>query len=834
MKKAIYLLLCITIFAACNKNVEQQYLDFLYDNMSLPDSIDYPQSYYAEQIAIALRARAEMPWGKDIPEREFRHFVLPVRVNNEDLDDFRTIYYEELAERVSQRSMEDAILEVNHWCHEHVTYRPTSARTLGPASTIRTAFGRCGEESVLLVAALRTVGIPARQVYTPRWAHTDDNHAWVEAWANGKWHFLGACEPEPVLDLGWFNESASRGMLMHTKVFGRYNGPEDIVKQEECLTEINVTANYAPTRKVTITIVDSNGQPVENANIAFKIYNYAEFFTVATSRTDRNGQCSLTAGLGDLLVWASKDDKIAYKKINFNKDPQVTLTLSKQDEIMADLYKGLPIDIVPPSQSVKLPVVSDSLRQHNNIRLAYEDSIRHAYEATMPNQRFRGNYRVIQEFVDSASKIGLEDVASKLIEVLPDKDLHDVTLDVLLDNLQHQNTLGFDYHTDNVRQYLLSPRIENERLTPFKALLGKTFKGMTAKEIVQWVNDSITLVEKRNPLRLRSTPIGVYKSKKSDELGRNIFFVAACRSAGIIARINEINGKVQYTDMTKQWVDVDFDATNTSRHGHISIKKGLLKLNYQPDSYVPDAKYYTHFTLSRIDNGKMTLLTFPEEATFQNTFAKGVELDAGSYVLTTGSRMADGSVLASMQAFTINAGTATELPFSLRKSEDKISVKGSLNAEDLYQPLFVTGSHLDAQAHGQEAAPTSLLATCGRGYYILGIVAPNHEPSNHILRDLATVGNGLESWGRKIVLLFENKEMARRFNASEFKNLPSTITWGADIDGMIYKEVVEQMHLNSAALPIILICDSFNRVVYVQQGYTIGIGEQLLKVIHQL
>ena len=66
--------------------------------------------------------------------------------------------------------------------------------------------------------------IPARQVYTPRWAHTDDNHAWVEAWADGHWYFFGACEPEPVLNLGWFNSPASRGMLMHTKVFGRYNG----------------------------------------------------------------------------------------------------------------------------------------------------------------------------------------------------------------------------------------------------------------------------------------------------------------------------------------------------------------------------------------------------------------------------------------------------------------------------------------------------------------------------------------------------------------------------------------------------------------------------------
>lgn len=81
--------------------------------------------------------------------------------------------------------MYDAVLEVNHWCHEKVIYTPTDIRTSAPMATVKTAYGRCGEESTFLVAALRAVGIPARQVYTPRWAHTDDNHAWVEAWVDG-------------------------------------------------------------------------------------------------------------------------------------------------------------------------------------------------------------------------------------------------------------------------------------------------------------------------------------------------------------------------------------------------------------------------------------------------------------------------------------------------------------------------------------------------------------------------------------------------------------------------------------------------------------------------
>ena len=305
--KKIYLIMlaAITLMACSSTNEEESYLLFLYNNMSLPDRIDNDTAYYRAQVAAALTARAELPWGHDVPEREFRHFVLPPRVNNEDLDDFRQRYYAELRDRVKDLTMADAILEVNHWCHEHVTYRPTSARTLGPVSTIRTAYGRCGEESVLLVAALRTVGIPARQVYTPRWAHTDDNHAWVEAWADGRWHFLGACEPEPVLDLGWFNESASRGLLMHTRVFGNYDGPEEVVSRQTNLTEINVTANYAPTRRITVAVSDSTGHAVEGAQVEFKIYNYAEFYTVATKTTDAHGRCSLSAGRGDMLVWAT-------------------------------------------------------------------------------------------------------------------------------------------------------------------------------------------------------------------------------------------------------------------------------------------------------------------------------------------------------------------------------------------------------------------------------------------------------------------------------------------------------------------------------------------------
>lgn len=631
MKKTYILqLLAAFVLAACTTPTVDSYLDFLYDNLSLPDRTDYSREYYADQVKLALQARNEMPWGSSVPEREFRHFVLPPRVNNEDLDTCRAVFFRQLKPRLQGLSMQEAILEVNHWCHEHVTYRPTNARTLSPLATLRTAYGRCGEESVFLVAALRSVGIPARQVYTPRWAHTDDNHAWVEAWADGRWWFLGACEPEPILNMGWFNESASRGMLMHTRVFGNYDGPEEVVSRQYGLTEINVIENYAPCRRLTVEVLDSLNRPVPDATVEFKVYNYAEFYSVARKQTDAAGRASLTAGLGDMLIWATAPASpsaspssspasssatpylLAFQHVSFARDSVITLHLRSA---AIELREALPLTgeraeglcITPPPASTSLPAVAPELREENNRRLAREDSIRHAYEATMPDQRSRGNHAVIKAFLDSAATLGHSTLAESLLTVLPDKDLQDITLDVLLDNLPSSPSAPSPSAPSSISSfgiacgdfvaaipasvahpYLLSPRIERERLTAYKAPLRAALSGFDVHRLIAWTRDSLRIIDDQNPQHLRMQPLGVFRSRTADRLGRDIFFVAACRSLGIPARINEINGKVQYYETT--WTDVTFDTPSvSSTDGEVGkhLHTGTLHLTYTPPLTCP-------------------------------------------------------------------------------------------------------------------------------------------------------------------------------------------------------------------------------------------------------
>lgn len=783
---------------------EFEALEFLYAYMPLADLTDYSTGYYLQNVRASFTARNEMGW--NVPEREFRHFVLPIRANNENLDTSRVVFYRELKPRIEGMSMQDAILEVNHWCHEKLTYKPSDARTLSPLSSVVSSLGRCGEESTFTVAALRAVGIPARQVYTPRWAHTDDNHAWVEAWADGKWYFLGACEPEPVLDLGWFNSPASRGLLMHTRVFGSYDGPEEKVMIGPNFTEINLIDNYAKTARVDFTVVDENGSPVDSALVDFKIYNYAEFYPALSKYTDAKGRTFLTAGMGDMMAWASKNGRYGYSKVSFGKDTEVTITISDQHT-----FDPQSMMIVPPPETANIPDVTPEQRAENDRRFAREDSIRKAYMATFvqPDGTEKGrllalsagNHRVIAKFLEDHP----DERALALLKSLSNKDLIDVTREILDDSY-------------NAPEAILCPRVENEFLSAYKSFFARSFGTGLQKEellrpanLIKWVNDSITMLRDPKAWSIPMSPAGVYQARMADARSRNIFFVALARTLGLDARKDPVTGKIQYKD-AGQWVDVDFEASS-----QVVAPTGTLVLNYEPTAILANPYYYSHFTISKIENGRTRLLTFDEGqvdmgggVSWANIFKKGTPLDVGDYVLVSGNRLSDGSVPVTMRQFSVREGETTTLDLRITIPEDRLSVIGSFDAETRY-------------CMEPDAEPVSVLSTTGRGFYVIGFLTPRQEPSVHAINDLIAAKSGLEAWGRPILLLTtaEGLGWLKEYSAS----LPSNIHLGIIPDGL---------DLKGRRMPYFLLADTFNRVFFTTEGYTIGLGDQLVTAIAKL
>lgn len=813
---------------------EKEALQFLYAYMTLSDIADHSGEYFLDNIRLSFKIREVSSWGKNIPEDIFRHFVLPIRVNNENLDNSREYIQNELWPRVKHLSMYDAVLEANHWCHEKAIYTPSDIRTSSPLATIKTAYGRCGEESTLLVAALRAIGIPARQVYTPRWAHTDDNHAWVEAWVDGEWFFLGACEPEPVLNLGWFNSPASRGMLMHTKVFGSYNGKEEKMLQTANYTEINIIENYADKASVTVTVKDDKGNTVEGANVEFKIYNYGEFFTVYKQKSNTQGQISLSAGLGDMLVYASHGDKFCLRKVSFGKDKTVDIVLEHN---INEAYSENMV-IVPPSENAKIPSVTEEQRKENDIRMHQEDSIRNAYLATFPNKevinkfaeennlkyediegfivKSRGNYAEIMRFLSNSSQNEMCERAIELLKSITDKDLRDTPCSVLEDHL-------YNTPKDANPEYVLCPRVAYELLSPYRSYLQKEIPENLKAEftanpqtLVKWCSDSITVRNDLNTGGAPTSPIGTWKSRVVDSQSREIFFVAAARSLNIPAWKDAVTGNIYFIDNgnTNQ---VDFEISTTS-----NTPEGTLKAIYKPIPRLNDPKYYTNFTISKYEDGSFKLLNYPENATWSSLLKNGLKIEEGYYMLTTGSRMANGSVMSNVSFFTVEKDKETRIELTMRNNAEEIRVIGNFNSELKYTDVVTK-------------AETSILSTTGRGYFVVGILGPGQEPTNHALKDIEIKKEEFEKWGRKMILLFPDEKSYRKFSPTDFPNLPSNIVYGIDTNNAIRNEISQNMKLpNGGHLPIFIIGDTFNRVVFQIDGYTIGTGEQLIKTINGL
>lgn len=824
----------------CRNQEELKYLTELYSVMNPADSADRSPEFYLENcIRPSLQAREELPWMKNIPEREFKYFVLPLRVNNEAIDEHRPAFYSELRDRVKNLSMEDAILEINHWCHEKATYQPSDSRTHSPLQTVSSAIGRCGEESTFGVAALRALGIPARQVYTPRWAHTDDNHAWVEAWADGRWHYLGACEPEAVLNHGWFDAPASRGMLMHARVPGSdYDGPEEVLIRWNGNTDINVTSNYAPVDTLRVKVLTRDGLPAKDANVSFRLYNYAEFYPLVAKITDADGRASLVSGLGDLIVWAQNGKDFGFAKASVGKDREVIVKMIYD----GDTKLVEEFDLVPPIDRAPNIVVPADLQEINSRRFAQEDSIRNAYVGSFPTEASirvfaeglgvdgdelvrlitlsRGNSSTLFDFLSGVHP-SERPKAMKLLASLTDKDLSDVNEAVLANSMTAP-----DIDSPLYDQYILSPRIDAEELTTFRSYFTDKFSKKEIEnyrknplEWVKHVSDNIAADLAWYPVQATMSPAATGELQHTSAKSRDIYFVAGARSFGIPARIDPVTGKTQYADKNGRWIDA---VLTNGQQSELSSNNqtSTLQLIATPNPIVPDPKYYANFTISKIENGEPKLLSYPDFMENRSLFGEPAEIERGQYAIVTGQRMADGSVLARLVITEIgDEGYVDSL--TVRQDPTGVQIIGSFNSENMFKPL-------------DSDEPASILSRTGRGYFVVGLIRPGDEPSNHALRDIAAEAAEIEKAGLPVVLLFESEEDAAKMDFAALPKLPSTTIIGIDTDGSIANEITENLRLPSAKAPIFIIADTFNRVIFVSQGYTIGLGNQLINTMKRI
>eukprot|EP00658_Telonema_sp_P-2_P084764 TRINITY_DN9502_c0_g3_i1.p1 TRINITY_DN9502_c0_g3~~TRINITY_DN9502_c0_g3_i1.p1 ORF type:complete len:330 (+),score=66.52 TRINITY_DN9502_c0_g3_i1:68-1057(+) len=159
-------------------------------------------------VNLSLTARQIFPWAASVPRSIWESGVLPYSCVNEARTDWRQLMWNALLPTLSNlgsnASLSEAALLVNQraWSllgnNGSIRFRSEQTPLVyDPMSTIAFGYASCTGISLTYIAALRTVGIPARLVGTPAW-HGDvnaGNHNWVEVWigadeGEGEWAFI--------------------------------------------------------------------------------------------------------------------------------------------------------------------------------------------------------------------------------------------------------------------------------------------------------------------------------------------------------------------------------------------------------------------------------------------------------------------------------------------------------------------------------------------------------------------------------------------------------------------------------------------------------------------
>ncbi len=812
-------------------------MKYLYGTMPISDIANYDFSLFLSYVDHALFLRKNIAWCQTIPEDIFFNHVLYYRVNTEDIVDCRRAFYDlcwpRLVSANKTTSMKEAALELNYWCFENATYRQTDDRTANPLTVLRCAYGRCGEESTFATTAFRSVGIPTRQIYTPRWPHCDDNHAWIEVWCDGDWHYLGACEPEEVLDKGWFTAAASRAMIIHSRMFSDYVENEEIVTHEGLTTVCNELFRYADKQTFSIRVTE-NGKPLSGVSLRIELLNYSEFFPISTLISDENGEASITLGLGDLHIHAVKDGKFLTRLVDSRKESSVTLDFSQATACQTEELKGEEYDVVPPKDNMKFAVrLTDEQKETQQKKFDAAAALLHQKEATFYSEdsaaeaakklglsgetaQFaakaifdsKGNSEEIFRFLNAAHSLEEMQLRAKLLQTLTVKDKTDLSADILENHFANTPKQA-DLPEDIFVPYLLSPRVSTEKLTNWRTELAcffteeqkNTFRA-NPESAWSWILEHISSHDEREYGSLIASPAQLLKVGFGSHLSKKVLFVALCRTLGIPARLNPETKSAQYY-------------SNGSFHNvEIDSKEATLPFTVISGD---DTKwvYFQNWSLGLLRGGIYHTLDLSQREWKDGKVA--LDLAPGEYRLLTAKRMPNGSLFTKEYRFNVSDDSENSLTIRLR--DTKIS--------DMLENMDILPFSLKDK-DGNKIAAEQLTADKAN---ILFWLEEGKEPTEHILNELIEHHKRYNALDAQLVFIIRSDEAKKNHTLAKTLELLPNVTICYDDFRENVSSIARRMYVDPDKLPLIVVTKPGLNGIFATSGYNVGMGDLLIKIL---
>ena len=801
--------------------------------LPLGDIAAYSSEMFLEYALHADFLYRNSPYSINLSDECFLNYVATPRINTEDLTSCRKFFYEQVRERICKMDLKDAAIEINNWCYEHATYHSTSERTASPITVYKCGYGRCGEESTFYTTVLRSVGIPSRQVYVPRWSHSDSNHAWVEVFDGNKWLFTGACEPKPVFQNGWFSYATSRAMLVHSRCFTPFYVEKDEVIGNEGIVRISSSSsNYLKQKEIEFRVLDTDGEPVIGANVEFEIINSSELYPIIKTKTNKNGIATAKLGLGTVFAraYCMKKGSLFEKEMVFDVS-----TLENKNIESDGLWKHIYFN-APSSDDVHGIVLTKALEEEQNKRNFAADTIRNDLHKCSKLQKeylekyseypqikraIRKSYlnfdqiKIFLDYTDGCTNIKNKE---RLLKTLSQKDLRDVNAKILLDHMKafemeesveicedlgskgpfvdaenHADSNDYDAEfyrasdNDFFAEYVASPRIYIEHLTSFrseiKEILGDKCPFLCAGEIWKYITDNISVTIDEEYDSLITTPASLLKLGRGSQMSREVLFVAICRTYGIPACIDNGYRKAGY--FNKDGFVYADEKLKKSATIELVSDNGMLPL------------YFDNYTIcyKKEDGNVITLEN--EEFFLRDCNRIKVALIPGSYRIINCKRMPSGSLDSYLMDFDLRDGDQKQIVLNQikRNQSDMISYRYHLSIADAGSPVI--------------------------------FIKPGEEPTEHVLHELIELQAVGRKFKHKPVLVF-----AKPYNEGDM-NLKKVLDFDdwdietvEDYDGKVLRDILTDRE-DVLNYPYVFYVRSENEINFIGNGYSVGIIDNL-------
>lgn len=193
---------------------QRQAYEFLLTHMPKRDFAKVQPAFLLENVRLAQRVRASVPWGIGLSDEQFHNYVVPYAQANETRESWRPEMVAKFLPLVKDcKTAGEAARKLNETIFNMVGVHYSTKRRRAdqsPSESIEQGKASCTGLSILLADACRACCVPAR-VISVRWPHKAGNHTWVEVWDGSAWRFVGADEPDPKgFDRAWFVGDAKK------------------------------------------------------------------------------------------------------------------------------------------------------------------------------------------------------------------------------------------------------------------------------------------------------------------------------------------------------------------------------------------------------------------------------------------------------------------------------------------------------------------------------------------------------------------------------------------------------------------------------------------------